>query len=374
MKKRDCKRQEEWEVLQELENNPNIVTPLDVFETDDDIQLVLEYCDSGDLFDAIQRHKADAEAAGEGYKFPEDQASLIVSQVLSALADLHTRGIAHRDVKPENILLKTEDDGIYVKLSDFGTAKSLHHAASDDEDSDGESSPFTPQSRMRAYSTVGSTYYGAPEVWSGEGYGSRVDMYSLGVTLYVLLLGTPPSFTYDESGESFVQFPDSCRSKLSYEAKDLIRKMLNPNPLERISAEEALQDPWIVTPSDYSQLLLADGRFWSGQEAVPQVDSLMDLDLSEQRRRKRVTMSHQGPTKRSRTEDQDEASTLIAAALEKLYKGVAAAAQSATDAAAGVVLDDLCQDVRIHVDDRDDNSCVSVRSSLSDLSLPALSV
>jgi calcium-dependent protein kinase len=235
---------DEWEVLQSLRDNAHVVTLLDVFETDEEIQLVMEYCGGGELFDVIQRKRNQALASPDkAYRYSESKAARIVSQMLSVLVELHSRGVVHRDVKPDNILL-TCDSEMCAKLSDFGTSRELHpEEESDSCSSDGEASPLTPQSRKRAYSAVGSNFYAAPEVRSGEGYGTAVDVYSLGVTLYVLLCGFPPSFTTDEE-DDVVAFPSF--SHLSEDVKRLIRKMVDPDASRRITAKNALQDKWIV--------------------------------------------------------------------------------------------------------------------------------
>ena len=134
----------------------------------------------------------------------ESKISHITYQVLYALKYLHEKNIVHRDIKPENILLVEEDDCMdqlgTVKLTDFGLARLLHDDKSDDAASKASSDNSTEldsslKQRSRAYSRVGSDYYAAPEVHMGLGYDTPVDIYSLGVTLYVMLCGTPPSST-----------------------------------------------------------------------------------------------------------------------------------------------------------------------------------
>jgi len=277
------RRLDEADILASLEGVPNIVDLLDIYEDEDEVQLVLEYCPGGELFDAIHRKRQDMKrnrattpCRGSGYS--EQQAAIIVAQLLEALRSLHAKGIAHRDVKPENVLLmSTHDDETCVKLSDFGLAKYLHrHTSSASSDSDSDSSggisPVTPPHtlRARAYSTVGSDYYAAPEVEMGAGYGTQCDMYSLGVTLYILLCGFPPSHrrgclaAFDpiidfssSSGESSdedeaasnkrqIEFLGSHWKTVSLQAKDLVEKMLHNDPCVRITADQALEHKWIV--------------------------------------------------------------------------------------------------------------------------------
>jgi serine/threonine protein kinase len=240
---------EEWEILKKFQNHPCIITLLDVFETDEEVQLVMDYCQGGELFAAIQKKRSRSRRG----QYTESQAAHITSQILSALQDLHAMGIVHRDLKPENILLTSDgsiddDMNLHVKLCDFGTARPLVDEQSDDSEqeassSDGENSPLTPLSRARSFSVVGSNFYTAPEVFLSERYSPAMDVYSLGVTLYILLCGFPPVFCGSDDSE--VIFPNAYWMDISQEAKELVKKMMEPNPSRRISARQALQDAWI---------------------------------------------------------------------------------------------------------------------------------
>lgn len=326
--RRSHRRLDECEVLRALGGVPNVTHLLDVYEDDDEVQLVLEYCPGGELFDAIHRRRQLAAAAAQdigrkrsrksktvGSGYTEREAAIIVGQLLEALAALHERGIVHRDIKPENVFLMsttstTSNDAnandLEVRLSDFGLARYLHRPshqrvdAADDASSSstasssasGGESPITPQSvlraqRGRAYSSVGSDFYAAPEVENGSGYDTQCDVYSLGVTLYILLGGFPPrqrkqrsgsldaydatlsmlesrtssssegdsSSSSSSSGEEddadgtnpiSVTFPGSHWKHASSGAKDLIRQMMHSDPNVRITARDALQHEWIV--------------------------------------------------------------------------------------------------------------------------------
>jgi serine/threonine protein kinase len=235
---------EEWEILRRMQNHPYVVNLLDVYETHEEIQIVTEYCPGGELFDAIQKRRSRAHALRRT-QYTEAQAATITSQILRALADLHDHGIVHRDVKPENILLTKDeqdddDQAVHVKLCDFGMARSLLW----EPDTYGDDSPLTP-ARSRAYSMIGSNYYVAPEVNYGNCYDTAVDVYSLGVTLYILLCGFPPVFSGSES-DAAVLFPSMYWKDVSDSAKDLVRQMLNSEPGTRVTAKQAERHPWIV--------------------------------------------------------------------------------------------------------------------------------
>lgn len=279
MKKR-TPRLDEVDVLLSLRDSPHVVQLLDVYETHQEVQLVLEYCEGGDLFDCIKRRKQmEAEPESIGFvppgrgSFTEFETATVAKTLLTLLQNLHSRNIVHRDIKPENILLMNDDEYMdqlgAVKLTDFGLARLLR----DDNETPSSITNLVSQDlqlrhhRSRAYSCVGSDYYTAPEVHLGLGYDTPVDIYSLGVTLYVLLCGTPPSisltslFKSDElnlsgkdSSEESCHTSDCSSSsdlfpsemQISSLAQDLTSKMIHPDPAKRITASEALKHEWII--------------------------------------------------------------------------------------------------------------------------------
>jgi serine/threonine protein kinase len=240
------KHMDEWEIMKLLQTNPYTLTLLDLLETDDEIHLVTEYCEGGELFNAIKR-KGISRCSFRRGRFSEQQASRITFQLLKALEGMHHHGIVHRDIKPENVLiLKREDefssyDNIQIKLADFGVARVHHHHqqqgnpanVSETVSSDGESSPSTPGLLLADKADP------PPEGCRGS-CGPASDMFSLGVTLYILLCGFPPVFC-----EHVVQFPEAYWQDISDEAKELVRKMLRKEAEQRISAVDALRHRWI---------------------------------------------------------------------------------------------------------------------------------
>jgi calcium-dependent protein kinase len=123
------------------------------------------YVDGGELFDEIKRRA----------HFSEQDAALVMNQLLSAVTYCHERHLVHRDLKPENILLdRSAGKNLSIKIIDFGTAKA-----------------FVPDSKM--HQLLGTPFYIAPEVLMGD-YNEKCDVWSCGVILYILLSGTPPFF------------------------------------------------------------------------------------------------------------------------------------------------------------------------------------
>lgn len=264
-------RLEEVDVLMGISGIcPDVAQLLDVYETNQEVHLVLEYCHGGDLFDCIKRRRQKQIEKGLTMQgiFSEAETASVAKTLLTVLDILHQRHLVHRDIKPENILLVNEDDGsgqLQVKLTDFGLARML----------DGEEDTTTEDPtirRSRAYSRVGSDYYAAPEVYMGLGYDTPVDIYSLGVTFYVMLVGAPPStstFSFDtdsdfsdedsstsDSEQSAPSSQLSSRTKLfppqmniSTSAQELITSMMHPDATKRISASAALKHEWILNHS-----------------------------------------------------------------------------------------------------------------------------
>jgi calcium/calmodulin-dependent protein kinase I len=310
---------EEWEILRRMNHNPYVVSLLDVFETDDEIQLVTEYCQGGELFDAIQKKRKRSHSMRRG-QYTEAQASRITKQLLLVLSDLHSQGIVHRDVKAENILLCTDSDdaSVHVKLCDFGMARVIREPG-------GDLSPLTP-GRTQSFSLVGSDYYMAPEVCCGGTYDTAVDIYSLGVTLYILLCGFPPVFSGDEAEE--VIFPQSYWKDISDNAKALVRTMLLPDVSERPSARECLQHEWITHShtsvegnnerEETSRINEMRQRLYStlGGSGGPSNEKISDMLLSPKRRRVERRAS----------------ATLMA--LADMYRGVATSTPSTSSVAA----------------------------------------
>ncbi|KAM0949296.1 putative protein kinase CAMK-CDPK family [Dioscorea sansibarensis] len=201
--------------------NPHIVQIHAVHEDESSIHLVLDLLPGPDLFERI---------SGRGGPIPEPEAAAIIAQLMEALNACHQRGIAHRDVKPDNVMF---DSLGRLRLVDFGSAECF-----------GEG--------MTMRGVVGTPYYVAPEVVEGREYGEKVDVWSAGVILYLMLGGIPP-FYGETAAEIFeavmrgnLRFPRRIFSSVSPAAKDLIRRMLSRDASRRLSADQVLRHQWIV--------------------------------------------------------------------------------------------------------------------------------
>ncbi|QDZ25223.1 calcium-dependent protein kinase [Chloropicon primus] len=219
----DVKR--EVKIMQLLKGKSHVVTLEDAFEDKTSVKMILELCAGGELFERIISKK----------HYSEKDASTIVRQMLEVVGACHVNGIIHRDLKPENFLFSCEEEDSELKVTDFGLSTFYRHG-------------------QRFTEVVGSAYYIAPEVLQ-RGYGPPCDIWSIGVIMYIVLCGRPPFFGRTESAvfnnimkakarleENFKRDP---WPKITKEAKDLIRKMLNMDPQARITASQALAHDWI---------------------------------------------------------------------------------------------------------------------------------
>ena len=212
---------EEVEILSKL-SHPNIMQIYEVFNDKTNFYIVSEFCQGGELFDAISKKGS----------FSENEAARIMKQVLSAICYSHQNNIVHRDLKPENILLDDKGSDLTIKIIDWGCAKS-----------------FKKNEKMT--NADGTPYYIAPEVLEGN-YDEKCDVWSCGVILYIMLCGYPP-FNGETDDDILVavkkgkfDFPKEEWSSVSKEAIDLIKGMLTYEPNKRLSALDCMTQSWFI--------------------------------------------------------------------------------------------------------------------------------
>lgn len=217
----------EVNIMRQIEH-PNIVRLYDVFDSRSKMCLVLDILEGGELFDRII----------EKGHFTEKDAATSFQQMCEALQYLHEQYIVHRDLKPENLLFATKANNSAIKLIDFGLAGSCKN---------GELK--TP---------CGTPNYVAPEILRRNTYGTQADMWSIGVILYIILCGFPPF--YDENDDlgrlyrkikrAEYDMPSPYWDNISKNAKDLVKKLLQPDPKKRLTAKATLQHPWLKGASE----------------------------------------------------------------------------------------------------------------------------
>uniref|UniRef100_A0A8B9MCP1 protein kinase C n=1 Tax=Accipiter nisus TaxID=211598 RepID=A0A8B9MCP1_9AVES len=218
--KQESQLRNEVAILQNL-HHPGVVNLECMFETPERVFVVMEKL-HGDMLEMI--------LSSEKGRLPERITKFLITQILVALRHLHFKNIVHCDLKPENVLLASADPFPQVKLCDFGFARII-----------GEKS-------FRR-SVVGTPAYLAPEVLRNKGYNRSLDMWSVGVIIYVSLSGTFP-FNEDEDIHDQIQnaafmYPPNPWKEISHEAIDLINNLLQVKMRKRYSVDKTLSHPWL---------------------------------------------------------------------------------------------------------------------------------
>jgi len=224
--------------LMKMMDHPNIIKLYETFEDQQFIYLVIEVCCGGELFDKIV----------ETHHFNENQAAIIMQQVIRVVYYLHEIHIVNRDLKPENFLFlnpgRIEEN--ILKLIDFGL-----------------STKFIDGQFLKT--KIGTPHYVAPQVFQGK-YDKSCDMWSVGVIMYVLLCGKAP---FDAPHRDDVLRLVS-KGKFSFgrdwqniskDAKDLIKQMLTMEPEKRITAAQAMNAEWVVKHAPHAKKIALESTF-----------------------------------------------------------------------------------------------------------------
>jgi len=214
---------DEISALKLLRGGPHIIRLLDIFDEPKSLYLVLEEMKGGHLLSRIVSKEV----------YTEREARQVCKILFSALDYCHKKQIAHRDVKPENLLLVDEGDDTSIKIADFGFAKRVTHA--------------------NCLSTLcGTAQYVAPEIVDSriDGYDHRVDMWSAGVVAYVLIGGYSPfDGPLEDLAQDIIQgryeFHEEFWRTISKGAQDMIVGLMTVDPSRRLTAEAALNCPWM---------------------------------------------------------------------------------------------------------------------------------
>lgn len=221
----------EVNILKEIEH-PNIINLYDVYENKTDVILILELVSGGELFDFL----------AEKESLTEEEATEFLKQILNGVQYLHSKCIAHFDLKPENImLLDKKSRKPRIKLIDFGLAHEIDFG-------------------QEFKNIFGTPEFVAPEIVNYEPLGLEADMWSIGVITYILLSGASP-FLGDSKQETLAnvsavnyEFDEEFFKNTSGLAKDFIQKLLVKDPKKRMTIQDSLQHPWIK-PKDSQQAL-----------------------------------------------------------------------------------------------------------------------
>ena len=222
--KSETRLRRELGILQ-FARHPNLLELYDVFETCERIYIVTEYIDGGTLFEFLEE---------KGFKVEQDVAKKIVQDVAKGLSFLHENGIIHRDLKLENIMLKREGKTSFrAIIIDYGLSCFLGpEQVSNDP--------------------VGTLKYVAPEIISRLSYREKVDSWSLGVILYILLQGTVPFYGKNDQDVALrilkrhLSFSGEKWSQICPDAVTILSGLLNRKAEKRMSLGEVLNSSWMT--------------------------------------------------------------------------------------------------------------------------------
>ncbi|XP_076026596.1 death-associated protein kinase 2 isoform X2 [Genypterus blacodes] len=223
--RRGVRREEierEVSILQQIQH-ANVITLHDVYENRSEVVLILELVSGGELFDFLAQKES----------LSEEEATQFIKQLLDGVKYLHSKMIAHFDLKPENIMLLDRNVSLpRIKLIDFGLAHRIEPGAD-------------------FKNIFGTPEFVAPEIVNYEQLGLEADMWSIGVITYVLLSGASP-FLGESKQETLgnisamsYDFDEEFFSSTSELAKNFIRQLLEKDTRKRMTIQDALNHPWI---------------------------------------------------------------------------------------------------------------------------------
>ncbi len=196
--------------------HPAVTKILETFETEKYMLIIMEYISGGNLQNFVKKRR----------KLCEKTAKILFRQLIQGIKYIHSKGVVHRDIKLENILLDLNN---IVKICDFGVGK-------------------ITQKGQKLFDQCGTPVYMAPEIIQGDGYeGFPVDIWSAGVALYIMLSGNIP-FNRDKTHDlqsAIVNLPYKKIDDVSESANDLLKSILEKDPVKRFTPDQILEHPWM---------------------------------------------------------------------------------------------------------------------------------
>jgi serine/threonine protein kinase len=223
--------------------HPNVIGAMEVLQDDQYLYTVMPFCSGGDLFTNLNCH--------ELHSIDEDKARIWFQQLLDALIHLQLKGVSHRDLSLENLMI----DGCgNLCLIDFGMALRVPFTDPCNFGYVTDVSEGTERRLIRAQGQVGKLMYMAPEIMDGEVFdGFAMDLWAAGVILFVLLIGMAPFKWAHESDTRYAKIAkgelrellEGHKISISKEACDLLQQMFWQDPRKRLTLAQILKHPWV---------------------------------------------------------------------------------------------------------------------------------
>lgn len=240
----------EIRIIQQLHHH-GVVQLYDLIKDNKYYYIIMELCPGGDLFKYIVENQCLSEL----------EAKYCLKQIFEALQYVHSLGVVHRDLKPENLFF---DEFGSIKIGDFGLSRFVN-------------------SQGLANTPCGSVCYASPECIIGNTYdGRKSDVWSVGVIAYAMLVGVLPWTKRNQRQlfEQIIKADFSLPAYLSEGPRDLITKMLNPDPCRRISVDQCLLHPWIKSAPNVRPIYGSSKKVLS--ISLRHVDKFFGRDDSEE--------------------------------------------------------------------------------------------
>jgi len=245
-------------------SHPHIIAYYDAFEESDQLHIVLEYADGGDLFSAVKKHKE------EDTFFSDDDAMILFRQCLLALHYIHSKKILHRDIKTQNIFLMKSGD---AKLGDFGISKVMEGTVAE------------------AGTVVGTPAYLAPEICEGALYNTKVDVWGIGAVLFEILALRQP-FQSGSMAATIVKIISGelppLPARVKEEVREVVQLALTKDQKNRPSAKDLLGLPAVKRfaqeeKPDKTLEMDASSSSWHGGKTIEDEDDDEDPELRQAR-------------------------------------------------------------------------------------------
>eukprot|EP00924_Labyrinthula_sp_SR-Ha-C_P007206 maker-scaffold_8-snap-gene-12.55-mRNA-1 protein AED:0.01 eAED:0.01 QI:347/1/1/1/1/1/2/250/373 len=275
----------EVDILKSL-NHQNVVRFYDYFEEENVMYICMEYCSGGELYEKVVRKD-----------YTEGDVQRIIRKLALGLKYCKEKGVIHRDLKPQNLLLTETGDKGELKLADFNLSIKI----------DKDQAEFSLLQTM-----CGTPNYVSPEVLSQKPYSYKCDIWSLGVIAYLLLSGGHLPFHVDEEGElgknlllekvrqgRWGFFPEESWRSVSDEAKDFLKRVMQPRPERRANYDQILNHVWLkggendvvidskdFQMSHFRRKMLAAGKAHQAIDVFNHLANVHKFDTAEQNREK----------------------------------------------------------------------------------------
>jgi serine/threonine protein kinase len=229
-------------IMKDLVDVNNIVKLIDVYIVPECFYIVQVYARGGDVFDRLAKRVS----------YTEKDARDLGVILLQIMREMHQRKVVHRDMKPENLLLRSSTNDTSILLADFGFAK------------------YVPEEGLKT--RCGTPAFVAPEILVGKHYNTQVDMWSVGCLIYMLIGGYPPFQDETHRGlfrkirASDFTFHEAYWKNVSLAAKQLITNLLTVDPDCRLTAEQSLESEWLEVKEENLSIRDLSGSITEAQK------------------------------------------------------------------------------------------------------------